>query len=147
MQSHKTEKRTFCPANCLLTCQLQLHTCVLGTPTRLITYYFEEIDCHRQANKTPISLRLSLDLSIATSAFDPEMAICIPVVVDALANLYSTQPADMCLADCAPTTQPPKHFAHVQVQALFIKHRSQDHESLGMMTNTSSTDVSIKKQG
>ena len=46
-----------------------------------------------------------LNLTIAGSAFDPEVAVRIPVVVDPLTDLDSTQPAYMCLAHSTPERQ------------------------------------------
>ena len=44
----------------------------------------------------------SLNLAITFGALYPKMAICIPVVVDALTDFGPAQPADMCLANSTP---------------------------------------------
>jgi len=46
-----------------------------------------------------------LNLTIAWSAFDPEVAVGIPVVVDPLTDFDSTQPAYVCLAHSTPERQ------------------------------------------
>ena len=56
-------------------------------------------------SRIPKSLHLRLYLAIARSTLDPKVAICIPVIVDALTNLHSAQPADVRLANCTPATK------------------------------------------
>ena len=46
-----------------------------------------------------------LNLTIAGSAFDPEVAVRIPVVVDPLTDLDTAQPAYVCLAHSTPERQ------------------------------------------
>ena len=48
------------------------------------------------------SLGHSLNLAITFGAFDPKMAVCVPVVIDPLADFGPTEPADMGLTDSTP---------------------------------------------
>lgn len=54
---------------------------------------------------TKFSFYHCLNLTIAGSAFDPEVAVRIPVVVDPLTDLDTAQPAYVCLAHSTPERQ------------------------------------------
>ena len=87
-----------------------------------------------------------LNLTVAKRAFDPKMAVSVPVVVDALTDLHTAQPTDVCFANSTPEAKIAIQLRITARQQMYLVISDTAHLQSYCIVNSGETAETARRQ-